>query len=61
MNGQLSTHGVVYNPDKEKGIECYVYDDFEGGQAQSYDDNAENVMSREICNYVCGIYNIMMP
>ena len=26
----LSTHGAVYNPDKEKGIRFYVDDNFSG-------------------------------
>ena len=26
----LSTHGVLYKPDKEKGIECYVDANFSG-------------------------------
>ena len=27
----LSTHGVFYSPDKEKGIGCYVDSKFSGG------------------------------
>ena len=45
-NPQLSTCGVVYNPDKEKSIECYVDAEFAGGCAQADADIAENSMSR---------------
>ena len=41
-NGQLSTHGVVYNPYKEKIIKCYVDANFAGGWAQLDYDDAEN-------------------
>ena len=41
----LFTQGVVYNPDKEKGIECYVYANFAGGWDQLDADNAENFLS----------------
>ena len=40
-NFQLSTRGVVYRPDKDKGIECYIYEDFDGGWAQPDTDNTE--------------------
>ena len=39
-NWRLSTRGIVYNPDKEKGIECYADLDFVGGWDQSDADNA---------------------
>ena len=42
---RLSTHGIVYRPDKEKYIECYVDADFAGGWSQVDADNAENPMS----------------
>ena len=45
-NRRLSTCGIVYKPNKYKGIECYVYADFSGGWAQSDSDNVENSMSR---------------
>ena len=44
-NRRLSTCGVVYKPDKEKGIEYYIDAEFSGGWDQAYSDNAENVMS----------------
>ena len=40
VNWQLTTRGVVYKPDKGKGIECYVYAKFSGGWAQVDSDNA---------------------
>ena len=43
---RLSTRGIVYNPDKEEGIKCYVYANFSGGWDQADDDNVENIMSR---------------
>ena len=45
VNGQLTTHSVVYKPDKEKFIKCYVVVDFAGGWSQADSDHAENVMS----------------
>ena len=39
-NQRLFTHGVVYRPDKEKGIECYLDSKFAGGWAKSDSDNA---------------------
>ena len=47
-NRHLSVCGVVYRPDKEKGIECYVDANFAGGWAQVDVDNAENVMARTV-------------
>ena len=44
-NWQLTTHGVVYKPDIENIIECYVYANFYGGLSQADANNAENVMS----------------
>ena len=45
VNWRLSTRGVVYIPGKEKGIECYVDDDFVGGWDQADSNSTENVMS----------------
>ena len=39
-NLRLITHGIVYKPNIEKGIECYVDADFAGGWAQSDVHNA---------------------
>ena len=44
-NHRLYTCGVVYRPDKEKYIKCYVYVEFYGGCNQAYNNNAENVIS----------------
>ena len=41
---RLSTCGIVYKTDKEKGINCYVYAEFAGGWSQADADNVENVM-----------------
>ena len=38
--------GVIFNPDKEKGLECYVETDFAGGWHNSDRDNPEIVLSR---------------
>ena len=38
--------GLIYSPDKPKGIECYVDADFAGGWSQADADNPENVMPR---------------
>ena len=38
--------GIIYNPDTQKGLECYVDADFAGGWQQADSSNAENVMSR---------------
>ena len=37
---QLTTQGIVYRPNIEKGIKCYVYSKFVGGWAQADADNA---------------------
>ena len=37
---------IIYNPDKEKGLECYVDADFAGGWQQADSSDAENVMSQ---------------
>ena len=38
--------GIVYNPDKNKGLECFVDADFAGGWKQANSSDAETVMSR---------------
>ena len=43
-NWRLTTCGVVYRTDIEKGIECYADAQFSGGWAQSYAVNEENFM-----------------
>ena len=40
------TRGIIYKPDKSRGLECYFDADFSGGWTQSDADNVENVMSR---------------
>ena len=40
----MSTRGVVYKLDKERGIKCYIDADFSGGWAQSDADSVENSM-----------------
>jgi hypothetical protein len=45
----LNTHkrGIIYKPDKSKGLECYVNADFADGWSQANDaKNADNVLSR---------------
>ena len=37
--------GIIYKPDKSKGLECYVDADFAGGWSQADADNADNVLS----------------
>ena len=44
-NIRLITRGVVYHPNIEKFIECYIDDVFYSGWYQADSDNAENVMS----------------
>ena len=38
--------GVVYRPDKSKGIDCFVDADFAGGWSKADSQNPENVLSR---------------
>ena len=38
--------GIIYKPDRSKGLECYVDADFAGGWIQANASNAENVLSR---------------
>ena len=43
-NWRLSTSGIVYKTNKEKGIECYVDSEFPSRWTQAEANNAENVM-----------------
>ena len=47
-NRRLTTRGVVYNPNIEKGIDCYVDAEFSSGWAQVDSNHAENVMLRTV-------------
>ena len=38
--------GIIYKPDRSKGLECSVDADFAGGWTQADASNAENVLSR---------------
>ena len=38
--------GIIYDPDKTRGLECYVDADFAGGWLNADSDDAENVMSQ---------------
>ena len=38
--------GIIYKPDKSKGLECYVDTEFAGGWSQADANNADNVLSR---------------
>jgi hypothetical protein len=38
--------GIIFSPDKSKGLECYVDADFAGGWSQADANDADNVMSR---------------
>jgi hypothetical protein len=44
----IDTHkrGIIYKPDKSKGLEYYVNADFAGGWSQADADNAYYVLSR---------------
>jgi hypothetical protein len=51
--------GIVYEPDKSMGIECYVDADFAGGWNITTSANADNLMSRTgfVITYAnCPIY-----
>ena len=37
--------GIIYTPDKSKGLECYVDADFAGGWSKADAKNADNVLS----------------
>ena len=50
---------IIYNPDTQNGLECYVDADFAGGWQQTDSSNSENVMSRTgmVIMYAnCSIY-----
>ncbi len=38
--------GIIYKPDKSKGMEYYIKADFAGGWSQADAENADNVLSR---------------
>ena len=38
--------GIIFKPDKEKGIKCYVNADFAGGFTRSTSDDPISVFSR---------------
>ena len=38
--------GTIYNPDTQKGLECYVDADFAGGWQQADSSNADNIIPR---------------
>ena len=38
--------GIIFEPDKSKGLECYVDADFAGGWSNADTNDADNVMSR---------------
>ena len=42
---RTKTRGIIYKPDKSRGLECYVDADFSGGWTQADAENAENVLS----------------
>ena len=46
----LYSCGVVYSTDKEKGVKCYVDEDFAGGWDQADPNDEEN--SRSLSGYV---------
>jgi hypothetical protein len=37
--------GIIYTPDKSRGLECYVDANFAGGWSQADANNAKNVLS----------------
>ena len=39
-------HSIIYKPDKNIGLECYVDADFASGWSQADSDNAENSISQ---------------
>ncbi len=42
----MRKHGIIYKPDKSKGLECYVDANFAGGWSQANAKNADNVLSQ---------------
>ena len=59
LNWRLSTRGVINNTDKGKFIECYVYADCDGGQAQADADNSENFMSRTVYVITYAVFPVL--
>ena len=41
----MRKHGIIYMPDKSKGLECYVDANFAGGWSQADAKNTDNVLS----------------
>jgi hypothetical protein len=41
--------GIIYKPNKSKGLECYVDANFAGGWSRANADNADNVLSQTGC------------
>ena len=42
----IINRGIIFEPDKPKGLECYVDADFSSGWSQADANDADNVMSR---------------
>ena len=42
---ETDTRGIIYDPNKTQGIECYVDIDFSGGWYRDYGQRAENILS----------------
>jgi hypothetical protein len=51
--------GIIFKPDKTKGLECFVDADFSGGWNQADANDAENLMSRT--GYVIKYANCCCP
>ena len=58
-NWQLTTRGVVFSPDIETNIDCYVNYDFAGWWDQSAADNAENFMSCMGYVITCAVCSVL--
>ena len=43
---ETATRGIIYDPDKTQGIECYVDADFSGGWDRDDGQRDENVLSQ---------------
>jgi hypothetical protein len=39
------TYGIIYKPDRSKGLECHIDANFAGGWSQADVENADNVLS----------------
>jgi hypothetical protein len=55
-----SDRGVIYCPDKSKGLECYVDTDFAGGWNLADADSAENVLS-QTCFVIMYAVMLVLP